>query len=512
MGSRRSFLAGSIALAGSSLLPQGRVLAASRIRFSADPFSLGVASGYPTDDSVVLWTRLAPAPLEPGGGIPRDAIVPVDWEISTDDRMRKVVQTGTDFATADWAHSVHIEATGLEPARDYWYRFTSGRARSPIGRVRTAPRLGSPLASMRIAVASCQQYEQGYYNAYRHMIADSPDLVVHVGDYIYELSWGDDLVRSHNAPECYTLDDYRARYALYKSDPALMGAHAASPWLVTWDDHEVDNNYGGEYTEENDSPEMALGRRAAAYQAFYEHMPLPRRGVPYGPSMRLHTRRAFGDLVSIFMLDQRQYRSRPECLTKSQLADCPEVLSQDRTMLGGRQEGWLYAGLGGSRAHWNLMPQGTVMSLGEEQTSSGRLSMKDGWNGYPAARSRLLKFIDSARVRNPVMLAGDIHAFLVGSLLSDDADPAAQPVASELVTTSITSQGASEDYYHARRAANPRTLVAMGSQRGYLRLDVTPQRLTADLIAMDTVKAPESGRRTAGSYVIETGRPAPVAA
>jgi alkaline phosphatase D len=257
---------------------------------------------------------------------------------------------------------------------------------------------------------------------------------------------------------------------------------------------------------------MALGRRAAAYQAFYEHMPLPRRGVPYGPSMRLHTRRAFGDLVSIFMLDQRQYRSRPECLTKSQLAECPEVLSQDRTMLGGRQEGWLYAGLGGSRAHWNLMPQGTVMSLGEEQTSSGRLSMKDGWNGYPAARSRLLKFIDSARVRNPVMLAGDIHAFLVGSLLSDDADPAAQPVASELVTTSITSQGASEDYYHARRAANPRTLVAMGGQRGYLRLDVTPQRLTADLIAMDTVKAPESGRRTAGSYVIETGRPAPVAA
>jgi alkaline phosphatase D len=512
MGSRRSFLTGSIALASSSLLPRGRVLAASRIRFSADPFSLGVASGYPTAESVVLWTRLAPAPLEPGGGIPPDAIVPVDWELATDDRMRNVVQKGTDYATAEWAHSVHVEPTGLEPAREYWYRFTSGRARSPIGRLRTAPRSGNPLASMRIAVASCQQYEQGYYNAYRHMVADSPDLVVHVGDYIYELTWGDQLVRSHNSPECYTLNDYRARYALYKGDPALVAAHAACPWLVTWDDHEVDNNYGGDYTEENDSAELAFGRRAAAYQAFYEHMPLPRRGVPYGAFMRLHARRAFGDLVSIFMLDQRQYRSRPECFTTSKLPECPELMSEERTMLGGRQEGWLYGGLGGSRAHWNLMAQGTVMSFGEEQTREGRLLQSDGWNGYPAARSRLLKFIDSAKVRNPVVLSGDIHAFLVGSLSPDDANPAVQPVASELVTTSITSQGASQEYFDARRAANPRTLVAIGGQRGYLRLDVTPQRLTADLIAMDTVKAPDSGRSTAGSYVIETGRPAPVPA
>jgi alkaline phosphatase D len=500
MRSRRSFLAGSIALTGAGMLPGGRLVAASRVRFSRDPFSLGVASGYPTADSIVLWTRLAPSPLEPGGGIPPDAILAVNWEVATDDGMRSVVRSGTVYATPEWAHSVHVEPQGLDPAREYWYRFTSGRARSPVGRFKTAPAPRDALARLRIVVASCQQYEHGYYTAYRHIVSDAPDLVVHVGDYIYELTWGDDLVRSHDAPECYTLDDYRARYALYKSDADLAAAHAACAWLVTWDDHEVDNNYGADFTEENDSPELALARRAVAYQAYYEHMPLPRRAISYGPFMRLYAQRAFGDLASVFMLDQRQYRSRQD------------VMSPDRTMLGDRQEGWLYAGLLNSRAQWNLMAQGTVMSFGEEQAALSRNIMSDGWNGFVAARSRLTHLIETQHVRNPVVLSGDIHAFVVSGILKDDADPASPIVASELVTSSITSQGTPQSYLDQRRAANPRTVIATGSQRGYLRLDVTRQTLSADLVAMDTVKKPDSGRTTLGTYVVEAGRPQPVPA
>jgi alkaline phosphatase D len=495
--SRRAFLTASLAC-GLGALQGRRLLAASRVRFPSDPFSLGVASGYPTAESVVLWTRLAPLPMEPGGGIPRDAIVAVDWEVAADDRMRSVVRKGTEYATSDWAHSVHAEPEALEPGREYWYRFTSGGARSTVGRFKTAPHRADALAKLRIAVASCQQYEHGYYSAYRHMVTDTPDLIVHVGDYIYELSWGEDRVRSHNAPECYTLEDYRARYALYKSDRNLAAAHAACAWLVTWDDHEVDNNYGADYTEENDSPQLALARRAAAYQAYYEHMPLPRRAIPYGPFMRLHTYRAFGDLVSLFTLDQRQYRSKPT--------------DEDRTMLGGLQEGWLYGGLGNSRTRWNLMAQGTVMSFGEELSREGRMVMSDGWNGYPAARSRLLRVIDDRNVKNAVVLSGDIHAFLVGSLLLDDADPASVAVATELTTGSITSQPTPQSYLDARMAANPRTLVTASAQRGYLRLDITPDRLTADLIAVDDVKNPDSGRSTLRSYVVEAGRPTPVTA
>ena len=312
---------------------------------------------------------------------------------------------------------------------------------------------------------------------------------------------GERAGRSHDASECYTLDDYRARYALYKSDANLAAAHAACAWLVTWDDHEVDNNYGADFTEENDAPELALARRAAAYQAYYEHMPLPRRAVPYGPFIRLHT-------IAPSAISCRSLHSiSGSTARRSDLADA------QRTMLGGRQEGWLYAGLANSRARWNLMAQGTVMSFGEEQqTRGGRPLMSDGWNGFPAARGRLLSHIADRNVRNPVVLSGDVHAFLVGSLLRDDADPASTAVATELTTSSITSQPTPQSYLDARLAGNPRTLVTASAQRGYLRLDITPDRLTADLIAMDDVKNPDSGRSTLRSYVVEAGRPTPVPA
>jgi alkaline phosphatase D len=295
---RRAFLGGALALTTTSVTPRRNAWAAVAPRFASDPFTLGVASGYPTADSVVLWTRLAPSPLEPGGGM-RPEVVPVSWELASDAARRQIIRRGVTYATPEWAHSVHVELGHLDPAREYWYRFTCGEARSRIGRTRTAPAPGAPLSRLRLAVASCQHYEHGYYNAYRHMLADELDLIVHVGDYIYELSYGSDPVRSQGAQEAYTLEDYRALHALYKTDPDLAAAHAACPWLLVWDDHDVDNDYAGAYSEEDDDPELFLARRAGAYRAYYEHLPLPRRAVPFGPDMRLYTQRAFGDLATI---------------------------------------------------------------------------------------------------------------------------------------------------------------------------------------------------------------------
>ncbi|HSC05549.1 MAG TPA: alkaline phosphatase D family protein, partial [Steroidobacteraceae bacterium] len=282
--------------------------APAQARFERDPFSLGVASGYPSAEGMVLWTRLAPDPLAPDGGMPPSA-VPVTWEVSRDEQFHGVASRGVAYAEPDWAHSVHVEVQGLEPAREYWYRFSAGGARSRVGRTHTAPASGARVERLRVAVASCQQYEHGYYAAYRHIVADDPDLIVHVGDYIYELTWGKDLVRHHGSGECYTLADYRARYALYRSDPDLAAAHAACPWLLTWDDHEVDNDYAGDSSEEADDPELFHARRAAAYRAYYEHMPLPRRAAPAGAAMRLYTSLPFGNLLNLHLLDERQYRS-----------------------------------------------------------------------------------------------------------------------------------------------------------------------------------------------------------
>src|SRR5688572_1600511 len=305
--SRRAFLLRSACLLASACA--GRVLA--QPRFAATPFTLGVASGYPHGSGVTLWTRLAPQPLA-GGGMPL-APVEVAWEVAADDRFDRVVMRGSASASPDWAHSVHVDVTGLESARPYWYRFRAGNAESPHGRTRTAPGADSAASRMRFACASCQQYEQGWFTAYRHMAAEDLDLAVHVGDYVYESSWGRNHVRKHEAPEPYTLEDYRNRYALYKSDPDLRAAHAAFPWIVTWDDHEVDNDYGNDRSQDRDLPAAFLRRRAAAYQAYYEHMPLPRRMRPAGPDMRIYTHADFGGLARFHVLDDRQYRSPQVC-------------------------------------------------------------------------------------------------------------------------------------------------------------------------------------------------------
>ena len=437
------------------------------------------------------------------------------WELATDEKMTAVIRSGVEYATPDWAHSVHVEPEGLEPARHYWYRFTVGGTRSAVGRTRTAPSPGATTARLRLGVACCQHYEHGYFTAYRHMLDDDLDLIVHVGDYIYESSFGENLVRSHGAPEPYTLDDYRIRYSLYKGDPDLAAAHEQYPWLMTWDDHEVDNDYAGQVSEENDDVEWFLARRAAAYRAYYEHMPLPRRAVPFGALMRLYTQRAFGDLASIYMLDQRQYRSPEACPLPgrrggNRVSQCAELFDASRTMLGPRQEEWLSAALTQSRARWNLLAQGTFMAYLDEDPGPGQSYWTDAWNGYPAARERLLKTLVARHVANPVVLSGDIHAFAVNRLNIEPAKPESAIVASELVTTSVSTRGVPAKMAEGWASANPDILLMNSQLRGYLRVDLTRQRLQADLVALDSEKTLKSKARIFRSFVIEDGRPGPV--
>ena len=333
--SRRTLLAGGLALCGlpARLLGRSGPGPASALR-AFSPFKLGIASGDPTPTGVVLWTRLAPDPLE-GGGMPP---VPVDvrWEVAEDDKMTQVVRRGVVRAAPEWAHSVHADVEGLRPDRWYWYRFDVGDSASAIGRTRTLPPLGAPADRLRFAFVSCQHFETGYFTAYRHLAAEDLDLVFHLGDYIYENAGDPEAgrIRVHSSDEITTLEDYRNRYAQYRTDPDLQAAHAAFPWWVTWDDHEVDNNYANDISENDDPRDAFLLRRAAAYQAYYEHMPLRRAQIPKGPALRLYRDFSYGSLTSFFILDTRQYRTNQPCGDSSVNPPCGGEKDPNATMMG----------------------------------------------------------------------------------------------------------------------------------------------------------------------------------
>ena len=476
------------------------------------PFSLGVASGYPSPHGMVLWTRLAPQPHAPGGGMLPEP-VPVIWEVADDERFGSIAAQGVHYATPEWAHSVHVEPTGLAPARDYWYRFHVGDATSPVGRTRTAPAYDAEPRSLRFGLGSCQHFEQGWFVAHRHIAADALDLFVHVGDYIYESSWGSQLVRNHGAPEPRTLNDYRRRHALYKSDHDLQAAHASCPWLMIWDDHEVDNDYAADRSENAEDPALFRRRRAAAYQAYYEHMPLRCSMVPFGSHLNLHTRVTHGRLAQFHLLDDRQYRSPLPC--KNSVADdnkdpagsCRTRADPQATMLGTEQELWLQAGLAASEARWNFVTQQTLMAQVDFMAGPEEWFGNDSWDGYPAARRRLLEDLVARHPSNPVVLGGDLHSFWVTDLKADFSDPRSQTVATEFVTTSITSQPMPERYIQGAVSTNPHVRYASGQHRGYIRLALTSKQLICDLRGVDSVKDPESGCATVASFVVADGRP-----
>jgi len=508
---RRHFLTGALAVGALQLAGPIARRAWAQPRFTSTPFTLGVASGYPVPGGVVLWTRLAPAPLQPGGGMPSD-VVGVDWEVASDDTMSRVVQHGSIAATADWAHSVHVEVNGLEPGRWYWYRFRCGNEVSAIGRTRTAPAAGAAVDRLRFAFGSCQQYEQGYYGAYHHMLDENLDVMLFLGDYIYESSWGRDHVRHHGAPEPITLDDYRVRHALHKTDADLQAAHAACPWIVTWDDHEVSNDYADDRSEQNHPREWFLHRRAGAYKAYYEHMPLRRTMVPLGPEMLLYHRVGFGGLVNFHLLDDRQYRSHQPCVGAGRggsavVEDCADRLDPGLTMLGTTQERWLETSLDRSRTRWNVIGQQTLMAQLDRKPGPGRQFWTDGWDGYPVARRRLLDYLGTRKPANPVVIGGDVHMYWVADLKPDFDDARSPVVATEIVGTSITSQnGRKQGDVDAIMADNPHIRYGNPTRRGYTRVDVTPTRMQVDLRAMRAVTQPRDPIDTIASFVVEDGR------
>ena len=506
--SRRDFL--RCAALAAAAYPAPRLLA--QPRFDRTPFNLGVASGYPGPDGVVLWTRLAPLP-HVGGGMPPVAVT-VGWEVAEDAAFRRIVARGKEAAVPRWAHSVHAEVAGLEPARSYYYRFHAGGAVSPVGRTRTAPAPGAPAGRLRLAYASCQQYEQGWYCAYRHMAAEDLDLVIHLGDYIYESSWGRNHVRKHDDAEPHTLLEYRNRYALYKGDADLQAAHAAFPWMATWDDHEVQNDYANDRSQFADPREVFLERRAAAYQAYYEHMPLPRRMQPRGPDMTIYTRWDYGTLARIHLLDDRQYRDHQACPREDRGGGSNVVLREaclplaqpGRSLLGAAQEQWLEEGLAGSSARWNVIAQQTIMAQVDRRVGPEQAFWTDGWDGYPKARERLLGHVAGRRVSNPIVIGGDVHTAAVSDLKVDFDDPRSPVVATEFTGTSITSQGLTQKSIETWRSENPHILHADSSRRGYTTLEFTAQRCLARTRTVNE-KVPKSPVATASAWAVEDGRP-----
>ena len=504
--SRRLFLAYAASLSSVPLLGRSTLAAMRRPQFSADPFSTGVASGDPTPRGMVLWTRLAPSPLEPGGGLVPEPIE-VGWEIATDDGMRNVLRRGTSIATPQLAHSVHVEVDGLEPDRWYWYRFRSGDADSQVGRTRTMPAKDSSPAEMRFAFASCQNFEQGFYTAYEHMANDELDVVFHLGDYIYEHQGEDGRVRKHVGKEIESLDDYRIRHAQYKTDRLLQLMHARCPWMVVWDDHEFDNNYAGGISEEKGvDPAEFLIRRANAYQAYYEMMPLRSRSVPHGPRMQLYRKLSFGRLAGFLVLDTRQQRTdQPNGDGNHDIDE--DAMSPKNTMLGARQRNWLQKTLIESGACWNVMAQQTMMGLADKKAGEGQLYSMDSWPGYVYERRQLLEFLRDRRVPNPVVLTGDIHNNWVNDLRIDDHQPETPVIATEFVGTSISSSGDGADKLEnsdAILSENPGVRF-FNSQRGYVRCTLTPDQWRSDYQVLQRVTRPNEPISTRASFVIEAG-------
>lgn len=476
------------------------------------PFTLGVASGDPHPDGVVLWTRLAPEPLaEDGrGGMPSYDIA-VDWQVAEDERFRRVVRRGRTVARARDAHSVHVEVEGLRPGHEYVYRFRTAGHLSPVGHTRTAPAYGAPTASLVAGIVSCSQLEHGWFTAYRRLADERPELVLHLGDYLYEYRSGDPeagdaLVRHHEGPETVTLAGYRQRHAQYKTDPDLQAAHAAAPWSVVFDDHEVDNNWAGATPER--AQDGFLDRRAAALRAYYENMPLRRTSLPRGTGMRVYRRVAWGDLLTVHLMDTRQFRDDQACGDGREVG-CDERLDPSRSMIGDAQERWLLDGLGRSQTTWDVLAQQVFFARKDSRGGAAMELGMDGWDGYPASRRRIVDGIVGQGVRNPVVLTGDVHRHYANDLHASYDDDRSRPFGVELTTTSITSGGNGTDLppgADVELAENPHIRFTNG-QRGYVTATFTREAMTADFRVLASVTEHDAPLSTRASLVVEDGSP-----
>ena len=435
---RRDFLVDLARTAALAAIVPNAWRVTRRPRLADDPFQLGIASGDPTPAGGVLWTRLAPRPLEPDGGMDGQRVV-VTWEVADEDRFGQIVRQGRATAAPELGFAVHADVDGLEPDRWYHYRFRAGDAVSPVGRFRTSPAAGSE-TPLRLAVASCQHWEQGLFTALAHIAREEIDLVAHLGDYIYETAGFPDRVRRHVGLEIRTLDDYRRRYAQYKSDPHLQAAHVRCPWIVTWDDHEVDNNYAGLSGEnEMESEEQMRIRRAAAYQAWWEHQPVRVPRARSWSDLTITRSIQWGRLAQFLMMDGRQYRSPQACGGGSRAVPCGTWADPSRTMLGDAQERWIAESLASSPARWQVLANQVMMAPFDDASGDPvRLAM-DQWGGYPAARDRLTRIIADRAPNRTVVLTGDIHSSWTNELRTDFARTNQPPIAAEFVATSLSS-------------------------------------------------------------------------
>ncbi|MEV4739079.1 alkaline phosphatase D family protein [Streptomyces sp. NPDC049555] len=517
---RRRFLtltAGAAVLALTPRLPRAYAAPSRSLDLRDDPFTLGVASGDALPNAVVLWTRLAPRPYEPSAGLPEEGEATVQWEISRDEHFRTVEQRGSTLAEAEDGYSVHIDVRGLKPDRVYWYRFRTGSWISPTGRTRTTPEQGDPVREMRLGLASCQQYDEGYYTALRHLADEDLDAVFFVGDYIYEnainaKAGARRYPRDRELPaSCnhtlQTLTDYRMRYALGKADPDLQAAHAAHPWYVTWDDHEVENNYAAEVSQHNDPVDAFLRRRAAAYRAYWENMPLRSRQRPSGPDMRLYRRFSYGRLAQFDILDTRQYRD-DQAYGDGWQYPGPKSEDPARSITGDAQEQWLIDGFHRSSVVWNVVPQQVIFSRRRTTAGRSRLSM-DAWDGYPASRRRLLKGARHAGVENLMVLSGDAHVHYAMDIKEDFDDPRSPTAGVEIAGTSLSSgfDGVERPPNRdAVLAANPH-MKYFADRRGYVVVTLEEEQARADYRTLPYVTRPGAPIGTAASFVTEAGRP-----
>jgi alkaline phosphatase D len=505
--SRRLLLAYGAALAAIPTLSlRAEDRPKTRVKFQHNPFSLGVASGDPTDSGVVIWTRLAPRPLHEDGGMPREH-VEVHWEVATDEKMTKVVHKDTFVARHELGHSVHVEVPGLQPDHWYWYRFRCGDYDSPVGRTRTMPEPTALPDRLRFAFASCQNYEDGLYTAYEHMTRDELDLVLHLGDYIYEFGAHDKRVRKHVGEKCKSLADYRLRYCQYRHDPHLKAMHARCPWVVTWDDHEVEGNYANDISKNKDvKPAEFLKQRAHAYQAYYEMMPLRATSLPKGHHLHLYRTVSFGRLATFQVLDTRQYRTdQPNDDKPSHLNAA--ALNPRNTLLGHKQRDWLEKALGQSKAVWNVLAQQVMMGM-VDRHGTKEYSM-DAWPGYAHERMALMKHLADRNVPNPVVLSGDVHSSWVNELRVDDRKPETAVVATEFVGTSISSKGNGTEIGAKRLAAlmavNP-FVKFHNDERGYVRCTVTPKEWQSEYQDVHDVTTPGAPITTGATFVITAGK------
>lgn len=519
---RRRFLTvtgAAAALAFATNLPTAGAASAAELdarKIADDPFTLGVASGDPLPGSVLLWTRLAPSPYEPGNGLPNERVT-VQWELAHDARFRRIVRRGSVTAHPEFNHSVHVEVGNLDSARTYYFRFRAGKWISDTGRTRTAPAAGSKVSSLTLAAVSCQAYHDGYFTPYKHLADDDVDVVFHLGDYLYEYAvnsaggarnYTDRTLPALYNRETQTLEDYRLRYALYKSDPDLRAAHAAHPFVVTWDDHEAENNYAGDLDENGNPPAEFLVRRAAAYRAYWENLPLRSPQKPSGPDLQLYRRVKWGRLAQFDILDTRQYRSDQAYGDKAHVPG-PESDDPARTITGATQERWLINGWRGSRALWNVVPQQVTFSERRlDLNAEAKLSM-DAWDGYRASRQRVLAGAKSAGIDNLMVLTGDVHVGYAFDIKADFDDQASRTVGTEIVATSVASgkDGADKPAnWDTYTKANPH-LKFYNGRRGYVTVGLGRESARADFKTVSAVTTPGAPIATAASFVTEAGNP-----